>query len=402
MWPCLLLVCCGAAPIFGEDSANPWDALRDVFYVRRFTTGEVYEHPVALDRPPWENWARFYRDEGFHDHVVKTLTAFLAQSKGEVERQPALRRAILLRDLWPAFDAQTHAHERDPPPSAVERQARLRQLLARVMRRLELTDDEARHLTDNYRRSSESHQFASEFDPQSPTTAFLPVDLLDDEGPWVAFGRGAKGLGGQAHAEASGYRSVFAVYIRVNDRRESALEFLAQKRKNDNLPPPQGSRLALLRRMALPTTSGRVVPTPVVESLQLFVVDTPRDHRHKIVLDRRALLSGDPGLRAVARDEPTDVFAFEAGGLRLHGGLKYDADGEELILGRYHGNQRFEPSLEHCSACHGITVGSRLFANSAGILPTPTSWAAQAEKILTTKTTREEWAAYQAARLAGD
>ena len=90
------------------------------------------------------------------------------------------------------------------------------------------------------------------------------------------------------------------------------------------------------------------------------------------------------------------MFAFEAGGLRLHGEPKYDADGEELILGRYHGDQRFEPSLEHCSACHGFTVGSRLFANSAGNLPTPTTWAAQAEKILTTKMTREEWAAYLA------
>ncbi len=402
MWPCLLLTCCAAVPIFGEDSANPWDELRDVFYVRRFSTGDVYEHTVALDRPPWQNWARFYLDENFHDHIVKTLTAFLAQSKDEVERQPALRRAILLRDLWPVFDAQTHAYEPVPPASAVERQARLRNLVARAMRRLELTEDEARNLPDNFRRSIESRQFPSESDPQSPTTAFLPVDLLDDEGPWVAFGRGAKGLGGLMHAEACGYRSVFAVYIRVNDRRESALEFLSQKRKNENLPPPLGSHLALLRRMALPTTSDRIVATPVVESLQLFVVDTPRDHRHKIVLDRRALLSGEAGLRAVARDEPTDVFALEAGGLRSHGEPKYDADGEELILGRYYGNKRFEPSLEHCTACHGSTVGSRLFANSAGILPTPTTWAAQAEKILTTKTTRAEWAAYQAARRASD
>ena len=241
MWPCLLLVCCGAAPIFGEDSANPWDAIRDVFYVRRFTTGEAYEHPVALDRPPWQNWARFYRDESFHDHVVKTLTAFLAQSKDEVERQPAVRRAILLRDLWPAFDAQTHPHERDPPPSAVERQARLRKLLARVMRRLELTEEEALHLPDNYRRSCESQQFASQFDPRSPTTAFLPVDLLDDEGPWVAFGRGAKGLGGLQHALASGYRSVFAVYIRVNDRRESTLEFLRKRGRTTTCRLPRGA-----------------------------------------------------------------------------------------------------------------------------------------------------------------
>lgn len=402
MWLYLLLGSYSAAPIFGEDSANPWDALRDVFYVRRFTTGEVYEHAVALDRPPWQNWARFYRDERFHDHVVATLTAFLAQSRDEVERQPALRRAILLRDLWPAFDAQTHDHEPDPPASTLERQARLRGLLARVMRRLELSEDEAGQLPDNYRRAGESRQFASEFDPHSPTTAFLPIDLLDNEGPWVAFGRGAKGLGGQRHAEANGFRSVFAVYIRVDDRRESALEFLAQKRKNDDLPPPQGSRLALLRRMLLPTTSGGVVATPVVEFLQLFVVDKPRDHRYKLVLDRRALLSGEPGLRAVARDEPTDVFAFEAGGLRLHGDPKYDADGEELILGRYRGNHPFEPSLEHCSACHGMTVGSRLFANSDGSPPTPTSWAVQAEKILSLKSSRGDWRAYQAARLAGD
>ena len=106
MWPFVILTCLGALPLFGPTKDNAWDELRQAFYTRQFTTGEVYEHDAALDGPPYSTWARFWYDDEFHEQVAGKLDAFLKLGVDEIEQQPAVRRAILLRDLWAVFDAQ--------------------------------------------------------------------------------------------------------------------------------------------------------------------------------------------------------------------------------------------------------------------------------------------------------
>ena len=49
--------------------------------------------------------------------------------------------------------------------------------------------------------------------------------------------------------------------------------------------------LALLRRALVPTRSGRLLVSPLVESLQMFAVTPPHDQRLKFVLDRAELLA---------------------------------------------------------------------------------------------------------------
>ena len=68
----------------------------------------------------------------------------------------------------------------------------------------------------------------------------------------------------------------------------------------------------------LQTTSGEIVVTPLVESLQLAVVDQSQDRRFKFVIDRAALLAGGRGLRAVTRDESLDAWGFGNAGLNDH------------------------------------------------------------------------------------
>src|SRR5262249_28678470 len=152
---------------------------------------------------------------------------------------------------------------------------------------------------------------------------------------------------------------------------------------------PKGSMMALVRRSALPCKSGELIPTPLVESLQLIVVDQPHDHRFKFVMDRAALLAGGRGLRAVTKDETLDAWGF--GNLFPHEPRK-DTDGDFLVLGEFAGPaSRGFKALNTCAACHGNK--GRLFANSglhqSRVEERP--FAEQVRAILLQKSQSESW-----------
>src|SRR5947207_398964 len=137
-WPCLLLcVCLSADPIYDPQADNPWNRLYDIFYTHRFSNGDVYWYDGALD-PPWDPWSRFHRDEKFFGDVVARLDAFQRLPATQVERQPAVRRALLLRDLWPVFERQSSDFLIKGDAAASARQREFSVRLAKVIRRLEL------------------------------------------------------------------------------------------------------------------------------------------------------------------------------------------------------------------------------------------------------------------------
>jgi hypothetical protein len=395
MWPCILVICCGVVPVFDSRPDNPWDAVRDVFYSHRFTNGSVYENGESLDRAPWTSWARFRNDADFFAHVTAVLDTFLKLPRSDVEEQPAIRRAILLRDLWPVFDAQF-----DGPAAygvAGERTAKLCSQVGQIMRRLELTDALASHLLDNYQMAIKAKSFLTAFDAKSPEKGFLPVDLFDEAGPWVAIARHKKTIGGLGHTQSVQYRSDFVPYIRVSAKRQDAIDYLNKFHWSPQ-SPPKGTQFAFVRRMVLPTDSGHIVATPVIESVQIIVTDPPRDHHYKFVLNRAALIAGQPGLRQLTADDTVDAYGFEAAGLFGHES-KSDTDGEQLVLGVYAGPVPAGiTSLGHCIQCHGRSMGSNIFANfgtSNGA--TAMASADQLKIILSNKEASPEWKAYQAA-----
>ena len=274
------------------------------------------------------------------------------------------------------------------------------------MMRLELTPDEVAALPDTYRSLVAARVFADHFDPKSPANPFLPPDLLDERGPWVAIARDTKTLGAQAHLDSVSYRSAFVPYLRVSDRRQDAIDYLQKFQHFDpkvDLGVPVGSKLALLRRMMLPTSSGHIVVTPVVESLQLIVVDSSDDRRFKFVLDRKAFMTSGTTLRPLDENDPIDAYSLDQASVRrrIKDEVKTDADGEPLVLGKYAGPTPYK-SLNQCAACHGRTVsqGVQLFPQMFGptTKPVPMDWAEQTRRIIRSKEKSEEWKAYLADR----
>jgi hypothetical protein len=332
MWPYIVFVaCCSGEPLYDPQRDHPWNEVHRIFYARRFSNGEVYQHDAAFD-PPWTTWSRFCNDQDFHTRVIDVLDAFLKQTDEAVERQPAVRRAILLRDLWPVFDAQISL----PSDKTVrDRQKAIRERVAKVMRRLELSDEEAQQLPDNLRLECDRQSFPATFDPNSPELPFLPPDLFDKEGTWVPFAARRKAIAADQHLQQAAFWSIFVPFVRVSADRKATLEALRQySDPRNSVPFPKGTTMALVRRTALPSTSGELIATPLVESLQLIVVDQPQDHRFKFVMDRAALLAGGRGLRAVAKNETLDAWGF--GNLTPHEPRK-DTDGDFLVLGQFAG-----------------------------------------------------------------
>ena len=105
--------CWPASRFTTRKPGHPWDQARDIFYVRRFSTGEVFEHPHAF-APPWNEFIPFTRDAAFYEQVLARLEAVEKLPPAQMEEQPASRRLIFLRDLWPVFDGLHFAHHSWP------------------------------------------------------------------------------------------------------------------------------------------------------------------------------------------------------------------------------------------------------------------------------------------------
>ncbi len=88
-------------------------------------------------------------DAAFYEQVLSRLEAVEKLPPAQMEEQPASRRLIFLRDLWPVFDGLHYAHhswpldeDKEASAKAVARRDELLRRVARLMKRLELTEEE--------------------------------------------------------------------------------------------------------------------------------------------------------------------------------------------------------------------------------------------------------------------
>lgn len=391
----LTFACIGLMPLYDPSLDHPWNAVHRLFYAREFSNGAVYEHPAAFD-PPWTTWSRFYGEAAFHDLALATLDRFLALPASDVEGQSAMRRAILLGDLWPVFDALAMPLK-DRLEVQQSRQRALRERVARIMHRLELSEEEARGLPDNLHALQASQRYSSEFDAAEPEAFFLPRDLQDPEGPWVVFAPRKASIAAHDHVGQSQHRSSFVALARAAGDRSATLKMFAtysdRRAILDRLVLPNGSLRALWRRRVLPTREGGLIVTPITESLQLIVVTPESERPFKFVLDRANYLSGGIGLRPVERQETLDAWGF--GNVLTHREPLRDTDGDQLALGRYAVTADRVGRAYDCAICH--QGRRRFFANSAreGLPVEERSAVDQSQAILREKQASASWQLYR-------
>jgi hypothetical protein len=402
-------------PLFDRKSGHPWDQARDIFYVRRFSTGEIYEHPHAF-APPWYEFYPFTRDAAFYKQVIACLEAVEKLPPAQMEEQTASRRLIFLGDLWPVFDGLHRAlvetpRDKEATAKAVARRDELLRLLARVMKRLELTEDEVRALPNTFRTLGEKKLYRKAFDPSSESEPFFPTDLLDKDGPWVTYSsERAPSAGGLAHMDRVNHRSVFTLHLRTPHGRDGGVEFLKDFTKTEGRQEvPPGTTLALLRRALVPTRSGKLLVSPLVESLQLIAVTPLEDHRFKFTLDRKEFLTGGAGMKLLGKDDPVDTSSFESFIIqsRIMSTLPREPGppSESLIAGQYKTLREIPSSLGICAECHSPGTRNNIFG---GFGPANQSKAAYlqsdpdkaAATIVKKKEATQEWKSYLRLRTA--
>jgi hypothetical protein len=376
----------------------------------------VYEHPHAF-APPWFEYQPFVHDTAFYEQVVDRLEAVQKLPAAQMEEQPAVRRLVFLRDLWPVFEGLRQARVdlsggNEATAKAVLRRDDLLRRVARVMRRLELTGEEIRSLPNALATIRDKKIYPQAFSLASPDAPFAPADLLEKDGRWVGYSRDkSPSVGGKFHVEFVKHRSVFTLHLRTPGGRDEAVKYLNDFEKNNGSQPlPVGSTLALLRRALVPARDGKLLPSPFVESLQLIAVTKEFPTRLKFTLDRKDLLASGAGLKLIGKDDPLDPSSFESifsynRVMTIPPPPPTIPPPEPLILGQYKSVRALPRSAQTCVECHGEVTRTPIFANFQPRNAAYVQQTAPAEvdaTVVKIKQASEEWKSYLRLRDAAD
>ena len=314
----------GAATVFDENPAHPWNRLY----------AAMQGDPPAQD--PFTRREVLPGEEKY-DELIKALDAFIQTHAEKLPATPA-KRAVLQSRVWATFDQAS-----DPTASEQPRRDQVARRCAEIIRRLALGDVEIAALPDNYSAAISNKSFPADYDSANRDAAFLPPDLLEAKGPWVMMSGEWPDPAAVQHVRAAKGRSQFYVFIRLPGGRADTLAYLrtlatfpqpyvwepkyrdfpyarSPVAMNPALPQfPKGTALALLRLMILPNANGELRITPIVESLQVRVyAKDPSETRccgepgdqdfYVFHLDVPGLFQGKIGLtRAPLAERPTPL-----------------------------------------------------------------------------------------------
>ncbi|HEV2294055.1 MAG TPA: hypothetical protein VGR35_09365 [Tepidisphaeraceae bacterium] len=360
--------------LYDEDPNHLWNRLHATIFKRMGFDGRTYG-AHALDPLLWPS-TRHLIDNPSNARLITLLDEF--NGGGERLVRDPVKRATLQRDLWAVFDWAVARRYPELTDDRAMRAAELSTRLAKAIQALAMERARIGGLPDNYADAVASGEIPAAFDPAHPDRPFLPPDLFDHAGPWVIIGEadGAARLHQQFFT-----RSVFHVALNLPGGREATLAYLKQLgsvpklwvdnpdyrpdaspasrrdplRYTPDLPQfPPGTHVALIRQSLLIDDQGRLVPSRLIESVQLRVYrrivpsnpsEATEDAPQAVfewTLDRAALLAGRRGGLVPTKSDSIDFTLF----------MSHDLDPFEV---RPHPGRRFTPppsSLTSCMHCH--------------------------------------------------
>lgn len=330
------------AGVYADDPAHLWNRLHRALYVRVDAKGQEYGLD-DVDPLLWHE-TTFLLSDPSHSAAIRLLDEFL-QSGGERLIVDPLKRAVFQHDLWALFDwlAARLDHHPDARKALLSR-------VARVIRRVALTQNQIEGLPDNYQQAVRSKAFASSFDPAQRERAFLPPDLTAGNGQWLAVSANdpvaAQHASEISHSSFSvkwhvpgGAPATLAYWKALWDHPEPyVIEFDHDGERrvmvNPALPAiPSGTQLALVRRMLLIDQRGVIVPSAVTENVQFRVLQQQDQPSFEFRLGRARLFAGQAGgLQAVAAGDLA-FSTFSSKGMdpfASRGGRSWEERGEIL------------------------------------------------------------------------
>jgi hypothetical protein len=367
--------------IYDPNPAHLWNRLHATFFVREDVPSTRLV-PDALDPPLWLN-TQYLLTEPSHRRAIRILDEFLKTHAENLIRDP-LKRALLQRDLWAVFDwsvGREPDHVRDPDFDTEKRELQSR--LAEVMRRLALSPEAIQALPNNYNQAVASGEFPTKYDPAHRERAFLPPDLFDPHGPWVELqGPDDPEPVAEEHFRFFSGRSSFLIFMRLPNGRKAAFDYLqtlwnfpnatvpspnyapgSDVAPSPDLPQlPVGTQFALVRQMTLFDSQGKLVSTPITESVQIRVyrdVAGPTEPPPSGRFDSYEYAHAQSGqdFYEIALSRPL-LFSNHAGGLRAVGPNEREfmifnsAGPDEGTPAQYVSLDKYRPVVEECVECH--------------------------------------------------
>jgi hypothetical protein len=290
------------------------------------------------------------------ERLISVLDEFLKpESQNNLPRGSA--RALLLNDVWAAFDGAAASSRRND---------RLLLRLARVLWSLRMNAAAIAELEDNYAAALAAGTFPKAPDPENPDASFLPHDLFDPNGPWVQVGESGWPVVAPTHVQMMSGRSAFMVFIRCPGGREATLAYLQRLNLHptpwavnsdsigesypsgekvrgnvlrlhpDTPQPPEGSMVALVRRLMVIDDQFNPVVTPITQKVQFRRRSGASPGVQVFAMRRKDLLEGrHGGLHAMSRDHK---------------------EYQRLLLPIQRGDAAYftgYPVLQRCRQCHG-------------------------------------------------
>ena len=329
--------------VYHSDPNHLWNRIHRHFHTRVAPDGEVFgedETDVLL----WLE-TNYLLTGASHQKAIQLLDEFIKVDGQRLITDP-LMRAVFQHDLWAVFDWLATTNDRYPPETRHPRETgELQVRLAKVIKSVALTKNQINALPSNFRAAVASKAFSARYDPEHNTRAFLPPEMDEPAGPWVTINSFVEPVAIPHAREFSS--SAFAVMINLPGGRNATIAYLkklwdfpeafvadttfpAERRLmlNPELPQfPSSTQFALIRRMLLIDADGEIVPSNLIESIQIRVFHDPStvDYPHQgdfygdqdffeFRMSRRKLFAGESGgIRAVARDE-TGFMTFSTHG----------------------------------------------------------------------------------------
>ncbi len=288
-------------PLYDADPQHLWNRLFAAIAIRHSNLpSKRGGTPVARieggDKIEFLAWpgTAYWDEPETVSRLERLLDEFLNQ-KGEQLSTVPLKRVMLQRDLWAAFDyliSQNIARRGDLETR--RRRTELCRRFARVMRALALPAETLAKLPDNYALALQSGRFAAthEFDPRRD---YLPPRLLTDADEWPELDFHQPKLHEDIerrfvflHTRAFRGRSYFRFFYRFPEGRRQLEDYLKQvdavgvdwrtagQNGFINLKPdlpqiPAGTEVSLVQFLIALDTNLKPVPTKLVESVRVNV-----------------------------------------------------------------------------------------------------------------------------------
>jgi hypothetical protein len=264
-----------------------------------------------------------------NDPVYSELSKALQQAFGENVPRSPLARALMQADLWSAYDIlYSNAFSQRPMPETEQRRALLG-LLARMIRKIALTDREIDSLPANYSVAASLQS--------------LP-ELFRSDGEWLEVAWMP-----MQHDHSAGYRRVARVFVKPARAPQNVKSFLSWLR-GDRYSLEDLNGVALVTQLLLINPKGRLLPTSITTDVQVRLFEKTPDGAFKKTsiqvseISRRQLINRPPSGGLVVEDENAPAY--------LATGNNYTFASPQPFLGT-----PIQVRLRtRCAACHGSNL----------------------------------------------